>query len=234
MVFRLLAIGLLSTFATAGAFAQSLDERLAAADPQKGATVFKKCRACHTIEEGGAHRVGPNLWGVIGRPVASAPGYTRYSQSLKDFGGNWELDRLDPYLENPKAIAPRGTMAFAGLRKPEDRANLIAFLNENGPEPREFASVSGESIEVTAAPVEEDHGLLVDAPGVAETYAYCTPCHSEMIVVQQGKTREHWANLFEWMVEEQGMAEIEEPDRSIVLDYLAAHYNEDRPNFPGR
>jgi cytochrome c len=55
-----------------------------------------------------------------------------------------------------------------------------------------------------------------------------------MIVVQQGKTRKHWADLFEWMVKEQGMAEIDEPDRSIVLDYLAAHYNEDRPNFPRR
>jgi cytochrome c len=53
-----------------------------------------------------------------------------------------------------------------------------------------------------------------------------------MIVVQQGKTRKHWADLFEWMIEEQGMFPIEEPDRSIVLDYLAENYNEDRPNFP--
>jgi len=234
MIFRFLVISLLSVFATGGAFAQSLDERLAVADPQKGETVFKKCRACHTIEEGGAHRVGPNLWGVIGRPVASAPGYTRYSQSLKEFGGSWELDRVDAYLENPKAVVPRGTMAFAGLRKPEDRANLIAYLNTNGPEPREFAAGSPEPIDATAAPEEDDYGLLVDAPGVAETHAYCTPCHSEMIVVQQGKTRKHWADLFEWMVEEQGMAEIEEPDLSIVLDYLAANYNEDRPNFPRR
>jgi len=234
MIFRLLAIGLLFTILTGGAFAQSLDERLGAADPQKGATVFKKCRACHTIEEGGAHRVGPNLWWVIGRPVASAPGYTRYSQSMKDLGGNWELERLDAYLENPKALAPRGIMAFPGLRKPDDRANLIAFLNANSPEPREFAAVSQESNDATASSVEEDYGLLVDAPGVAETYAYCTPCHSEMIVAQQGKTREHWADLFDWMVEEQGMAEIEEPDLSTVLDYLAANYNEDRPNFPRR
>ncbi len=77
-----------------------------------------------------------------------------------------------------------------------------------------------------------DFGVLVDAPGVEKTYAYCTPCHSEMIIAQQGKTRKHWADLFEWMIEEQGMAEIEEPDRSIILDYLAANYNEDRPNFP--
>lgn len=84
----------------------------------------------------------------------------------------------------------------------------------------------------TAADEESEYGLLVEAPGVEETFIYCTACHSEMIVVQQGKTREHWADLFEWMVEEQGMSEIEEPDRSIILDYLATHYNEDRPNFP--
>ena len=85
-----------------------------------------------------------------------------------------------------------------------------------------------------AAEEEYEYGQLVDAPGAEETFIYCTPCHSEMIVVQQGKTRKHWADLFEWMMEEQGMGEIDEPDRSIILDYLAQHYNEDRPNFPRR
>lgn len=79
---------------------------------------------------------------------------------------------------------------------------------------------------------ESPYGLLVDAPGVEETFGYCTACHSEMIVVQQGKTRKHWDDLFQWMVAEQAMFPIEEPDRSIILDYLAEHYNEDRPNFP--
>jgi cytochrome c len=79
-----------------------------------------------------------------------------------------------------------------------------------------------------------EYGYLVEEPGVDEVYGYCTPCHSEMIVVQQGKTRQHWADLMEWMAEEQGMPEIEEPDLSIILDYLAEHYNEDRPNFPRR
>lgn len=126
----------------AGAHAQSLDERLANADPQKGAAVFKKCRACHTVDEGGPHRVGPNLWGVIGRPVASAPNYPRYSQSLKDVGGTWEVEVLDAYFENPKAVASGGIMAFAGVKKPDDRANLIVFLNEHSPEPMAFATGS--------------------------------------------------------------------------------------------
>ena len=81
---------------------------------------------------------------------------------------------------------------------------------------------------------ESEFGLLFEAPGVEEVQIYCTSCHSEMIVVQQGKTRAHWDDLLDWMVEEQGMDEIEEPDRTAVLDYLAEHYNEDRPNFPKR
>ena len=81
---------------------------------------------------------------------------------------------------------------------------------------------------------DSDYGVLHDAPGVELTYAYCAACHSEMLVAQQGMTRERWDELFEWMVEEQGMEPIEEPDRSIILDYLAEHYNTDRPNFPRR
>lgn len=87
---------------------------------------------------------------------------------------------------------------------------------------------------VALAQDEPEYGLLVDGPGAEETFIYCTACHSEMIIVQQGKTRAHWDELLDWMVEEQGMAEIEEPDRGIILDYLAEHYNEDRPNFPTR
>jgi cytochrome c len=134
-------------------------------------------------------------------------------------------------------VVPKTNMTFVGLPKPVDRVNLIAFLNQNSSAPASF-----DAAEPAAAPADQaaaaeeapDYGFLVNEPGVAETHAYCTPCHSEMIVVQQGKTRDHWADLFGWMVEEQGMAEIDEPDRSIILDYLAAHYNEDRPNFPRR
>lgn len=74
--------------------------------------------------------------------------------------------------------------------------------------------------------------VLVEENGVDLIYAYCTACHSEMIVAQQGQTREGWEKLLVWMVDEQGMAEIDEPDRTEVLDYLEAHYNTDRPNFP--
>lgn len=87
---------------------------------------------------------------------------------------------------------------------------------------------------ITSAAQDSDYGVLYEAPGVELTYDYCAACHSEMLVAQQGLTREDWDQLLEWMVAEQGMPEIEEPDRSIVLDYLAEHYNTDRPHFPLR
>lgn len=75
-------------------------------------------------------------------------------------------------------------------------------------------------------------GVLVAGEGAEETYVYCAACHSEMLVAQQGLTRERWADLIEWMVDDQGMEPIEEPDYTLVLDYLAENYNTDRPNFP--
>lgn len=77
-----------------------------------------------------------------------------------------------------------------------------------------------------------EFGVLKVAPGVEETFYNCTACHSEHIVAQQGMTRAHWADLMVWMREEQGMHEIPEAELDVILDYLAEHYNEDRPNFP--
>lgn len=235
MVLRLMGAGVVVFALGVGAAgAQSLEDLLADADPAAGAKVFKKCKACHTVEEGGPNRVGPNLWATIGKPVASDEDYA-YSNAMHEFGGVWAVERLDAYLAKPRTVVKGTKMAFAGLKKPTDRANLIAYLNENSPEPVTFGAgegTPGDGAGVSEPEEEDDFGILVNAPGVEEAFAYCTPCHSEMIVAQQGKTREHWADLFVWMVDEQGMAPIEEPDESIILDYLAAHYNEDRPNFP--
>ncbi|GLQ07000.1 hypothetical protein [Sneathiella chinensis] len=81
---------------------------------------------------------------------------------------------------------------------------------------------------------EPEFGVLVEKPGVEETFIYCTACHSERIVAQQGLTRKDWIDLLEWMVDEQEMEPIEEPDYTIIIDYLATYYNTDRPNFPGK
>ena len=76
-------------------------------------------------------------------------------------------------------------------------------------------------------------GTLHPAPGAQITYDLCTVCHSEMIIAQQGQTREGWDEILVWMVEEMGMQELMPDERERVLDYLAAHYNTDRPHFPG-
>lgn len=220
------------------AFAQEGADRIAEADAAEGEKLFRQCRACHTIEEGEPNRIGPNLYGVVGRPVASVEGF-RYSNAMKNHGGEWTIARLDEFLQNPRA-AIRGTnMAFAGLRKDEDRADLIAYLKtfgETDAADEEADAVDDEEAADTADESDsgQDFGLLFKAEGAEETYYTCTPCHSEMIVVQQGKTRDGWDDLIDWMVEEQGMAEPDEDLRNTILDYLAAHYNTDRPNFPRR
>lgn len=100
---------------------------------------------------------------------------------------------------------------------------------------RIFVSAASAMLVVLGTAAEgSDYGVLHEAPGVDLTYAYCAGCHSERLVAQQGLTRERWDELLDWMVEKQGMPEIDEPDRTTVLDYLAEHYNVDRPHFPRR
>jgi cytochrome c len=79
-----------------------------------------------------------------------------------------------------------------------------------------------------------EFGVLVEEPGVEETFYACAACHSERLVAQQGLTRERWDHLLVWMVEEQGMQPLDPDERETVLDYLSTHYNTDRPNFPRR
>lgn len=205
-------------------------------DPDRGARVFLQCAACHALEEGAEARIGPNLWNVVERDIASAPGFA-YSAAMKAQEGSWTLARLDTYLANPQGSVPGTTMGFAGIADEAQRRDLLAHLVRNSP----GASVASSLPSTAAAPdqpaaptelVPGAYGVLVAKPGVEETYAYCTPCHSERIVAQQGLTREGWDELLDWMVDEQGMAPIASPDRSTVLDYLSAHYGTDRPNFP--
>ena len=101
------------------------------ADATKGEQVFKKCAACHNAEPGGANALGPALHGVMGRAVASKAGFA-YSDALKGVGGNWGWDNMSAWLANPKKFAPGNKMTFAGLSNPEERANVIAFLNSRG------------------------------------------------------------------------------------------------------
>jgi cytochrome c len=212
--------------------AQTVEALLAAASPDTGENIFRQCSACHTVDNGGANRVGPNLYGVLGRPVASADGF-RYSSALQELGDSWTPERLSAFLENPRDFASGTRMSFRGLDSPEDRAAIIAYLNTQSDAPQDFGTGPATGSEDSAS-VQGDFGLMVLAEGVEETYYTCTACHSEMIIVQQGKPRENWDYLLDWMIEEQGMAEIEADDRDVILDYLAENYNIDRPNFPNR
>lgn len=105
---------------------------LAAADPAKGEKVFGKCKSCHSIE--GKDGTGPHLNGVVGRAVASVAGFN-YDDAMKNHATeapNWTPEALQEFLTNPKAVVPGTKMAFAGLPKPQDRADLIAFLQKTG------------------------------------------------------------------------------------------------------
>ena len=101
---------------------------MAAADVGAGQTVAKKCTACHTFEEGGANKIGPNLWNTLGRQVASLGGFS-YSGALQDKAGEaWSYDNLNAFLAKPKDWAPGTKMSFAGLKKVGDRAAIIAYM----------------------------------------------------------------------------------------------------------
>ncbi|MDB5714041.1 MAG: cytochrome c family protein [Sphingomonadales bacterium] len=106
---------------------------LATADPAKGEEVFKKCAACHTVASGAANGIGPNLWATVGEGIAQGKGGFAFSDALKTkSGGKWDFEALNAWLTSPRAFAPGTKMTFAGLSKPEDRANVIVYLNKEG------------------------------------------------------------------------------------------------------
>lgn len=127
---------------------------LASADPTKGADVFKKCAACHNADKGGPNQLGPNLWGVVGAPIGEGRGFA-WSDVLAKHGGTWDWDNLSKWLHNPKAFAPGTKMTFAGLSKPEDRANVIAFLNQHSDSPKPMPAAPAEAVPADSAAAGE-------------------------------------------------------------------------------
>ena len=120
------ALGLLAFTLAAAATAGGT-----ACDQAKGEKIFQNCAVCHTNDDSGAHgAVGPNLHGLLGRKVGQVPGY-KFSSSLRKSGDIWSLEHMDKFLENPMAMYPRTRMAFAGLKKDQDRNDVICFLNKS-------------------------------------------------------------------------------------------------------
>jgi cytochrome c len=99
----------------------------AAASAEKGANLSKACASCHSLEQGGTHKVGPSLWGVVNAKVARHADYS-YSTAMAGHGGEWSFQALSEFLEKPKKYVAGTKMAYAGMKKPEDRAALLAYL----------------------------------------------------------------------------------------------------------
>jgi cytochrome c len=116
---------------------EPLPVRFASADVGRGENAAKKCVACHTFGKGEPNRVGPNLWGVVGRQKASEAGFN-YSAAMKGQKGAWTPEDLDKYLLNPKAMVPGTNMTFAGIPRGKERADVITFLNSKSDKPVEL------------------------------------------------------------------------------------------------
>jgi cytochrome c len=132
---------------------------LASADPAAGEQVFKKCTACHNADQGGANALGPNLWDVLGEPVGKGKGFP-FSPALSGVGGTWNWDNMSEWLKSPKKFAPGTKMTFAGLSNPQDRANVIAFLNTHSDSPLPLPAAPAEE---AAAP--KDDKAAATTPG---------------------------------------------------------------------
>ena len=151
----------------------SLAELLAGGDVAKGARVFARCKSCHTVAADAGSGQGPNLYNIVGAKVA-AKGDFGYSGALKSADVVWDYEALDAWLAKPRAFIPGNKMAYAGLKKPEDRANVILYLRQfadAAPALPAFEAAPSEVeavIEEAEATAEEAEAALEDAEGVLE------------------------------------------------------------------
>jgi cytochrome c len=121
---------------TAQAPTESLGALLAKADPAKGQAQAKACLACHVFEKGGANKIGPDLWDVVDRPIASHEGFA-YSDDMKSHAGDkWTFDNLNKFIANPKGLVPKTKMTFGGIKRDQARADLLAFLRTLSDSPK--------------------------------------------------------------------------------------------------
>ncbi|WP_265569901.1 c-type cytochrome [Sphingomicrobium nitratireducens] len=142
---------------------------LASADAARGENVFKKCAACHNAAPGGANALGPALYGTMGNAIAGHPGFA-YSDALKGVGGSWDWEKMDAWLASPRNFAPGTKMTFAGLGNPQDRADLMMYLNQQTaspiavpPPPAEEANADAEATVGEDAEKADDVEVLTEA-----------------------------------------------------------------------
>ncbi len=140
---------------------------LASADAAKGEKVAKKCAACHTFEQGGANKVGPNLYEIVSRKPAAHEGFD-YSPAMVEYGAEhvWSFENLDHFLEKPKDAVPGTKMSFAGLRKADERADLLAYMRTLAatPEPLPAVEAAADAEAPAEAPAEAETPAEAEAP----------------------------------------------------------------------
>jgi len=145
---------------------EPIEQLLANADVGRGENAAKKCQACHTFNKGGRNLVGPNLWGVIGRPKASEAGFN-YSAALKAKGGTWAIDDLNQFINNPRGYIPGTNMTFAGIQRGGERADVIAYLNSlsDNPAPLPKAAEAAGSPKASSGRRPAPRRCQTDRPG---------------------------------------------------------------------
>ena len=154
-----------------------LAQLLKEGDATRGQKAIKACAACHTFDDGGKNRIGPNLYGIVGQKLAGVDGFA-YSEALTGKGGTWGYEEMDAFLANPKAFAPGTKMAYAGLKNAKKRADLILYLRSLGGTPPPLPDVAAPAETEKPAPAEKKEDAKADdkpppaanaaAPGQAE------------------------------------------------------------------
>jgi cytochrome c len=136
---------------------------LASANAARGEQVFKKCTACHNADKGGPNALGPNLWNTLGAPIGQGRGFA-FSEALSSKGGSWTWDTQSEWLKSPKAFAPGTKMTFAGLSNPQDRADVILFLNQHSDSPQPLPPAPAPTAEPEAEPAADDEQPPAEPP----------------------------------------------------------------------
>lgn len=195
------------------------------ADTRKGRKLAQKCRTCHTFRNGEKHKNGPNLWGIIGRPAGKQSGYS-YSNAMKTIGIRWGYEELSQYLWNPKKAIPKTKMVFTGIKRSDERADLIAYLRLLSNKPLPLPESKKSDL------LKLQRGIYDSMPagtGREAVYFTCRSCHSIKQFLHVKNTRREWSATLDKMVSKNGMSRPDTLAKKILVDYLTTNYGRREP-----